>query len=204
MAVNKDFFLKEKQLCDSEQIVFLGKGRSSGHDNNLVKVIQELAIYRNSFNLDLRFCFLGLEDDYQTELQREIENYDLNNEKVTFTSHVQHDQVPKLLNDVSIGLIPYENTPYNNQRFPIKAVEYAAARVTILATDIPIHKEILGVDFCYFYSPDVPGDLCRALTEIFDDSQDRQKKIQKAQEWAYEHTYLNRVNVVLNSLSGLS
>ena len=100
---------------------------------------------------------------------------------IKFESHVKHDQVPMFLKDVSIGLIPYEKTEYNNQRFPIKALEYAASRVTILATDIPINKEILSGEVCYFYSPDTPGDLCRALIEIFGDSLGRQKRIQKAE-----------------------
>lgn len=204
MGVNSGFFLSDKKPCVSENIAFLGKGWSSGNDNKLLKIIQEIAFYKNQYQEDLSVSFLGLENEYRDELQREIQRLGLDQKRIKIESHVKHDQVPIFLKDVSIGLIPYENTEYNNQRFPIKALEYAASRVTILATDIPIHKEILSGEFCYFYSPDIPGDLCRAVREIFGDSHGRQTKTQKAEEWASSHTYLNRVNTVLNSLTGLS
>jgi hypothetical protein len=200
MAVNQKFFLGDKKPFIQKEIAFLGKGWSSGHDNNLSKVIHEIALYNKDFNEDLNITFLGLEEEYQAKLQREIQHLDLRRGKIKFKAHVRHDQVPSLLRNISVGLIPYEKTEYNNQRFPIKALEYAAARVTILATDIPINKEIMSSEFCYFYSPNVSGDLCRALREIFVDPQVRLMKIKKAEEWASSHTYLNRINVVLNSL----
>jgi glycosyltransferase involved in cell wall biosynthesis len=203
MAVNPEFFLNQKKISGSESIAFLGKGWSSGHDNNLLKILNEIALYKNEFNEDLTISFLGLEDEYQAKLQQSIFDLGLESARIMFKSHINHDEVPEFLKDVSIGLIPYECTEYNNQRFPIKALEYAAAGVTILATDIPIHTKILSDKFCYFYSPDIPGDLGRALRIIFADSLSRQVKIQKAGEWASLHTYLNRVNVVLNALSEL-
>jgi len=204
MAVNQGFFLAPRECQLKHKIVFLGKGWSSGHDNNLIHIIQELAVYKRENKDELDVTFLGLEDEYRTYLEQEIQRLHLKRQNIEFIPHVPHDQIPTYLSGISIGLIPYQETEYNNQRFPIKALEYAAAGISILATDIMIHREILSSEFCYFYTPTIPGDLSHALKAIMEDSQGRLSKIEKARKWASNHSYLNRVNVVLDSFSELS
>lgn len=203
MAVNKDFFITQNESQFREKIAFLGKGWSSGYDNQLGCIIQELATYKREHKVELKFTFLGIEEKYQTQLEQEIQKFNLKKENIEFITHVPHEQVPSYLKEIGIGLIPYQETKYNNQRFPIKALEYAAAGVSILATNTKINREILSDEFCYFYNPTIGGDLSSALKVIMDDSWGRQVKAEKARDWASKHSYLNRINVVLDSLSEL-
>lgn len=201
MAVKQDFFITQNKSQLKQKIGFLGKGWSSGHDNKLGCIIQELAAYKREHKEELRFIFLGIEEKYRTQLEQEIQHFDLAKENIEFISHVPHGDIPTYLNEIAIGLIPYHETKYNNQRFPIKALEYAAAGVSILATDISINREILSDEFCYFYTPTIPGDLSNVLKAMMDDSRGRLGKVEKAREWASKHSYLNRINVVLDALN---
>ena len=203
MAVNQDFFITHNKSQLKQKVAFLGKGWSSGHDNKLGCIIQELATYKRENKEELRFTFLGIEEKYRTQLEREIQYLDLKRKNIEFIPHVPHESIPSYLNEIAIGLIPYHETKYNNQRFPIKALEYAAAGISILATDTSINREILSDEFCYFYTPTIPGDLSSALRAMMDDTQGRLGKVEKAREWASKHSYLNRINVVLDSLNEL-
>lgn len=203
MAVNQEFFDVKRQELFKNKVVFLGKGWSSGHDNNLVQILQELAIYNNECQEDLGITFLGIEESYQNILKIEAQRVGIDRGKVEFISHLPHSQVPKNLIDFSIGLIPYRETEYNNQRFPIKALEYAAAGISIVASDIKANREILTTELCYFYSPEILGDLSRVLKAMIDDSDSRLEKLENARVWASRHTYLHRVNVVIDALNDL-
>ncbi|WP_224164403.1 glycosyltransferase [Arthrobacter sp. StoSoilA2] len=46
-------------------------------------------------------------------------------------------EVPQLLQTVSVGLTPYADTEFNRSSFPLKTLEYLAAGVPVVATDLP-------------------------------------------------------------------
>lgn len=50
------------------------------------------------------------------------------------------DEVAALLAGSNVGLTPYADTPFNRFSFPLKTLEYVAAGVPVVATDLPASK----------------------------------------------------------------
>jgi teichuronic acid biosynthesis glycosyltransferase TuaH len=48
-----------------------------------------------------------------------------------------HDDVARLLQTVSVGITPYADTEFNRSSFPLKTLEYLAAGLRVVATDLP-------------------------------------------------------------------
>ena len=198
MAVNKSFFLPSRSELEEETIGYVGKGWSSGEDNRLYELITSAKLVDDETETLLQWEFLGLEPNYKSKMESEVGRYTWKKCKFNFINHVSHDEVPRFLESISIGLIPYHDSIYNRQRFPIKALEYAAAGVTILATDTPGNHSVMKSDFCYFYDPEDVTSLAKTIQLILEDKQERNQKRESARRWAREHSYESRVEIVLD------
>jgi glycosyltransferase involved in cell wall biosynthesis len=89
--------------------------------------------------------------------------------------------------DFDIGVVPLADTPFNRCRTPIKALEYAALGIPVLASDVEPYRG--------FVVDGVTGYLCRTetdwrsrLRELVNDPQQRAEMGAKAREVAAGHT----------------
>jgi glycosyltransferase involved in cell wall biosynthesis len=198
MAVNRTFFLPSRSELENETIGYVGKGWSSGEDNKLYELISSAKLVDDEAKAPIHWKFLGLEPNYMSKMESEVGRYSWINSKFDFINHVSHNEVPKFLGTMSIGLIPYNDSKYNRQRFPIKALEYAAAGVTILATNTPGNHSVLKSDFCYFYVPEDATSLAKTILSILKEKKDRNQKRESARRWAKAYSYEARVEIVLD------
>lgn len=56
---------------------------------------------------------------------------------VTETGPVPHDELPAVLASLDAGLVPYTRSAFNLRSTPLKAVEYLAAGLPVVSTDLP-------------------------------------------------------------------
>lgn len=201
MGVSGAFFNSKRQQVIDEKIGYIGKGWSSGQDNKLTDLIEAAKLVDVAVEKRKQWEFLGLEPNYRTTMEKLVSSIQWRNSEFGFVDHVSHKDVPNFLRLMTIGLVPYHDSEYNRQRFPIKALEYAAAGVSILATDTPGNRRILNSDICYFYTPDDTSSLTSVLTLILNDYEGRRQKIENARDWAKTHSYEARVEIVLNSIA---
>ena len=204
MAVSNKFFLLNQKRISTETIGYIGKGWSSGEDNKLTNLIDSAKLIDRQIQTEIQWNFLGLEPTYKSKMEILIKNHHWLKSRFNFINHVSHDLVPDYLSTMSFGLIPYLDSPYNRQRFPIKALEYAAAGVTILATNTPGNRSVLDVDRCYFYDPQIKESLAKVINLVLNEDKERNQKREKALRWARAFTYESRVSIVLDSFDGLT
>ena len=57
-------------------------------------------------------------------------------ENVVWMGAQPFDALPGLLAQADVGLVPYADTPFNQASFPLKTVEYLAAGLPVVATDL--------------------------------------------------------------------
>jgi teichuronic acid biosynthesis glycosyltransferase TuaH len=48
-----------------------------------------------------------------------------------------YEELPRYLGAMSVGLVPYTGSPFNRASFPLKALEYLAAGLAVVSTDLP-------------------------------------------------------------------
>jgi teichuronic acid biosynthesis glycosyltransferase TuaH len=61
----------------------------------------------------------------------------LSRPNVDWRGLVGQDDVARLLQTVSVGITPYADTEFNRSSFPLKTLEYLAAGLRVVATDLP-------------------------------------------------------------------
>lgn len=61
---------------------------------------------------------------------------------VQWTGPRPAEDLPAYLNHVRVGLTPYADTPFNRSSFPLKTLEYLAAGLPVVSTDLPAARSL--------------------------------------------------------------
>jgi glycosyltransferase involved in cell wall biosynthesis len=108
---------------------------------------------------------------------------------------VPHAQVPGLLAEADVGVLPFPDELKFRVSSPIKLFEYLAAGLPVLTTDLPFMHEILGGHACVFWARGSDeAALLTALREIAA-AQDRLPELGRqttgiAAQWTWERAAL--------------
>ena len=197
MGVPEEFFTKNKTSIEGEiSICFLGKGKSNGNSNGIEHFVEQIT----QINLKKKtsLTLIGLNDK---ELEVRIQNIlgSTSNVRLSFVDHLSHDLVPQSLSNYHVGLIPYPDTDFHRDRFPIKILEYAALGLNILISDSKIHRALIPKDCAFFYNPTENKSLELAINEMFN-RQTSLAKRDRAYKWVSSFTYQNRAKKYLKLL----
>lgn len=203
MAVPTTFFRcrKPSSLGMPLKLLYVGKGQSSGFDNGLAQLVLDFERLMGELP-GVSLTFLGLESKYINSIQKL--QYELNvlKERIIFLEHVPHNEVIDVIASHDVGILPYPQSIYNDERFPIKTLEYAAAGMIIVASNIESHIEIIGLDNAYFYSPGKSGSFESVITGIANNQESSSRKIVNALSWAEGFTYEKRIQRVVSNWLG--
>ena len=195
MGVPSEFFMSQgKEKRDELSICFLGKGKSNGNANGIEDFASQIA--KVKFKKELCLTFIGL-NDQELELKIRDSLSLVPQFKFSFIDHISHEMVPKYLSSYKVGLIPYPDNRYHQDRFPIKILEYAALGLNILITDSKAHRSIIPEECAFFYDPTNSESLKKAINEIFNEKLSAKKR-DNASDWVKSFTYENRAKKYLS------
>ncbi len=82
---------------------------------------------------------------------------------VRFAGPVPYEQVPAILGAADICLLPFDTSPISRGAFPLKLLEYMAARRPIISSPLPAARQVAGDLIWYAQSS---ADYVRAIREI--------------------------------------
>lgn len=197
MGVPQNFF-EVQRLSQSEKFVigYLGKGMSSGNDNRIDRIIIGAVLLKSIERIE--YWFVGLEDNYEKSLRDLIVNLQLDPVKFRFIKQVNHTDIPRILMGFSVGVIPYPKSKYNDERFPLKALEYAASGLPIIATDTQANHRLLNDAFTNFFDENSSEEFANAVLDLYESREVHEAKSSKAREFAKEFTYEQRAKKIID------
>jgi len=184
------------------KICYLGKGKSSGNDNNIQFLLD--SFLRNTKLKNLSLEIVGLETESVEELERYFGERLSTSKNITFIPHLRHDQVSNYLDSVSIGLLPYEMNSYNAERFPIKIVEYASKGLWILAASNFARNLKTPPGVLFTYNSNDIYDFSKKLITLADAVTMSGIRNSDAIHFAEKHTYAGRASKFADAFSRLT
>lgn len=191
MGVPKSFSCITKEISSDQFLVgYLGKGVSNGNDNELAEIVHTAKLLQDY--KDIGFIFLGLEQEYKKNLQKIISDLKVDPSRITFIDHLEHKQVPRELIKFDVGVLPYPDSVYNSERFPIKILEYAAVGLPIIASDTAVHRRLLDQKFTLFYKKGLPSQLSEAILKIKENPEVSADMSASARLFSLNYTYDER------------
>ena len=194
VAVREDFFASPKDVLfpsNSSKIVigYFGSYESVNTKSNLEDFIKMIA---NITSLSFTFMIVGINDIGKRNIEDFFSRIKNSNLTLEFVERVAHKQVPILMSKCHVFVIPYGDDGINKGRFPIKALEYAAANRPILCNSSQNLKDIFDNSEVFFFSYDEPFNLERFLHQVAIQSPGIKQMTAKAQLLARRYSYMVR------------
>jgi teichuronic acid biosynthesis glycosyltransferase TuaH len=106
-------------------------------------------------------------------------------DNVQWVGPKQFDALPGYLGSIDVGLIPYDHSAFNEGSFPLKALEYLAAGLGVVATDLPGVRWLNSPDVVIEDQPTPFALAVRKTLEAPGDDQVRERR----RKFAGQHTW---------------
>ncbi len=169
----RNFDEKEVKSClglgDKFVIFYHGKVRYEG----LVETFKALAMLKMKHQ-DLVLYVLG-EPTFPPFWNNLAQEMCIQND-VIFHSNVRYEDVPGYIAMSDLPIVPLPDNPNWRNQCPLKLLEYLAMEKTVLLTDIPANREIVGESSCGIYVSSInPEEIAQAITYAYR-NQDRLNK----------------------------
>jgi len=126
-------------------------------------------------------------------------------DRIIFAGEVPHTLIPEYLSKAKIAVLP--NTTYENSKFssPLKLFEYMAAGIPIVASDLPVFREILqNQKNALFFEPGNSQALANAIKQILTSDELAQKLSENAKKTAEKYTYEKRAEKICEIIKNLN
>ncbi len=98
-------------------------------------------------------------------------------DNVVIHNPVDFTEVPKYIDMSDICIVPLPNHPYWRFQCPLKLLEYLAMEKTVIVTDIPAHRSIIGEEKCGVYISSIkPIEIAKSIVYVYHNKE-------KLEEW---------------------
>lgn len=203
MGVPDEFlsYPQQKNLKKSTEfrIGYVGGFYSNGVDQDILQTIRCIQkVSSNRFPKITHLRLIGIEP----KIIENIEDILQKSSKLVIETYPRVNQTDLLLllDDVDIFILPYPEGEFFRNRFPLKALEYAALRRPILVTRTLSHKNIFNDDEVWFYEPGNCSSFAKTVFDLLHNAKSQNQKINKAYKKAQLHSYTKRIERIIEAL----
>jgi teichuronic acid biosynthesis glycosyltransferase TuaH len=108
----------------------------------------------------------------------------------------EFEELPRYLATMEVALIPYNDSPFNRGSFPLKTLEYLAAGLPVVATDLPAIRWLQCQDITI---RSTPAEFAAAVTQLASGHNEPAMKTTRRQ-FAARHTWEVRASAFAEAL----
>lgn len=143
----------------------------------------------NELGMAFRFSLIGDGRQWQ-----ELKDFAEQSEgKIRVQKSVPHEEIPLVLSQAQVGVLPFPNEEKFRVSSPIKLFEYMASGLSILATKIPCHTDVIGDSDYVIWAKDAEeANLLNALREVWTKRHELVDKgreaVENVQNWTWAAT----------------
>ena len=77
---------------------------------------------------------------------------------------VEYEEVPKFISMSDVCIVPLPDHPFWRYQSPLKLLEYLSSEKTVILSDIPAHREVIGENKCGIYlSSTKPTEIAKSI-----------------------------------------
>jgi glycosyltransferase involved in cell wall biosynthesis/peptidoglycan/xylan/chitin deacetylase (PgdA/CDA1 family) len=181
------FYRRERTRAD-EKIILLFPGSFQAHQG-LDVAIRALGRLKDRVpNCELHFYGGGGGREAQRHLEALASRLNLNG-RVRFCGMVSLDQIPQVMADADIGVVPKRADSFGNEAYSTKIMEFMSQGIPVVASRTAIDSYYFSDEtVCFFESGDDQA-LAEALLKVIDDAELRERLSQNGLRYAARNNW---------------
>lgn len=188
-----DLKKSNKKITLDNYFLFVGNVYPHKNVDTLIRAFKNVALEK-----EVKLLFIGREDYFYKKLKKKIPDL-IKSERVKFVENADDDTLAAYYRN-AISLI----RPSHMEGFSLPPLEAIANECLVIASEIPVHREIFGDSIIYFNSQD-ENDLVAKMTKLLSmDKKEREQRIkkgvEKAKEFSWERTARQTLKIYESSL----
>jgi len=123
-------------------------------------------------------------DAYKSLMTKlKIDNY------VNFNDVVPFYDLPGILADADVGIVPTKGSVFADEALSMKALEYLTLGIPIVISKTTVHAYYYNDDMVMFFRPDNHEDLARCAIDIFNNPDKRKQLLAGSQQFMRKHNW---------------
>jgi glycosyltransferase involved in cell wall biosynthesis len=143
------------------------------------------------------FLVISSPNSFRKGLEKKVKEMGLEN-RVVFLDFVPDRDLASLMHH-SLAYV----FPSLSEGFGLPGLEAIAAGTLLLASDIPVFREVYQ-DSCFYFDPQDPRDLARVIISVLEmKDNERKRKIESAQELLKRYSWSKMTGIVIDSYKKL-
>lgn len=153
-----------------------------------------------------KFNIYGGEDEQLLALKQEIKQLNLNN--IFVYGHIANSEVPKVLCEQDILLMPYQkkvqvrgSEDTSAWMSPMKMFEYMASGRVIISSDMPVLREILNEHNSFLVPSDDVESWIQTIKNIENNTEFAKEKALRAKEDVQNYTWQKRAKRIIEAIN---
>lgn len=155
----------------------------------------EILIKAMSYLPNEKLLIAGEGEEFEN-LKRLVKKLNLG-DRIKFLGYLSHKEILLYLSKSKIGILPNIKEGISEFTSPLKLFEYMALGLPIVATDLPVFREILTHgENAWLVKPEDPKALAEGIKFLIDNPQIAEKLAFKAKEIAKNYTFSKRAEKI--------
>lgn len=146
---------------------------------------------------EILFVFVGGSTDEIAEAKKNRTTLN-----ALFIGRKPHTEIPYYLKAADVLVLPNKSGDEMSERHtsPLKLFEYLASSRPVVCSDLPSLREVVGEQEVFFFKPNSPQDLARAIADALGDDSLASARAESARRKASNYTWDKRAKRVLDKL----
>jgi glycosyltransferase involved in cell wall biosynthesis len=173
---NSDRAKLREKLGLSGRFVMIYHGALRMRNGGLIETLKAMSLLKSS-HPDITFFMLTPKTPEGLRMLETTIKENAVQSNVKFLGPVDFSEVPRYISMSDVGIVPLPNIPEWRHQQPLKILEYMAIGKTIIVSDSPAHRALIGNNKNGIYVPHVtPQELAKAIEYAYNNRE-------KLQEW---------------------
>jgi glycosyltransferase involved in cell wall biosynthesis len=143
------------------------------------------------------FRLVGGGEQERKRLKKRYHSF-VEQERLILEEPVPYSKIKEKLINADIGILPSPQKGFSSSTSPLKLFEYMSIGLPIVASDMPVFKEILSEDSALFFKPEDNNDLAKKIEYLAENQKLAQKISRGAFIDAKKYTYKIRAKKIID------
>ena len=193
------FYKRNSKPRNTKKIIFLYPGTLNWHQGLDIAIHALSKVKR--LHPDFEFHIYG-SGEKKAELKKMANQLGLES-NVLFKNGVPLQELPDVISQADIGIIPKRNDKFGGEAFSTKSLEFMAVGLPVIISKTKIDQYYFNDNIVQFFKPGSSDDLADKIEQLIKNQELRKKLSKNALQFSLDHNWSAKQSLYFNIVNSL-